>query len=196
MKRTLKLIALGLIVLAFAAGCAKQPTEDINAAKAAMDAVVADGGEKYAPEETKMLGDAMTAAMDEIKTQDAKFFKSYTKAKEMLTKVKADAEALKGTLAQKKEEAKQKAMTSQADAKTALDEAKKMLAKAPKGKGSRADVEAMKADLKGLEDSMAEVQTLIDSEDYLAAAGKADAVKEKAMGLSEQVKAAMAKVKK
>ena len=193
MKRSLKILALGLIVLALFAGCAKQPAEEIEKAKAAVSAAVAEGAEKYAPEEAKMVNDSLNVALDEIKAQDAKFFKNYGKAKEMLAKVTADADALKGTLAQKKEEAKQKAMTAIDEAKAAVDEAKKMLAKAPKGKGSKADIEAMKADVKGLEDGMMEVEQLMGTEDYLQAAEKAMAIKDKAMAVSEQVKGAMAK---
>jgi major membrane immunogen (membrane-anchored lipoprotein) len=53
-------------------GCGKQPVEDMNAAKSAVDAVIAEGAEKYAPEDAKMLNDELTAAMDEIKVQDGK----------------------------------------------------------------------------------------------------------------------------
>jgi len=193
MKRRVFYVVLALMVLALVSGCAKQPTEDIEKAKAAVNAAVTEGAEKYAPEEAKALNDALTAALDEVKAQDAKFFKNYGKAKEMLAKVAADADALKGTIAQKKEEARQKATTAQEEAKAAIDEAKKMLAKAPKGKGTKADIEAMKADLKGLEDVMAEVQQLMETEDYLAAADKATAAKEKATSITEQVKGAMAK---
>lgn len=198
MKGGLKISALGLVVLAllFVVGCAKQPTEDMEKAKAATSAAASAGGEKYAPSEAKALKDSLNAALDEVKAEDAKYFKNYDKAKGMLTKVAADAEALKGTIAKKKEEAKQKATAAQGEAKAALEDAKKLLAKAPKGKGTQADIEAMKADVKGLEDGLAEVQKLFDAEDYLQAASKATAIKDKAAGVSEQIKGAMAKTGK
>ncbi|MBU4010651.1 MAG: hypothetical protein KJ882_07780, partial [Proteobacteria bacterium] len=74
------------------------------------------------------------------------------------------------------------------------EEAKGLLEQAPKGKGSMADIEAFKADLKGLEDSLVEVQAAMDSSDYNAAIEKANAIKEKATAISDQVKAAMEKV--
>ncbi|MDH5468090.1 MAG: hypothetical protein OEY25_11785, partial [Candidatus Aminicenantes bacterium] len=68
--------------------------------------------------------------------------------------------------------------------------------KAPTGKGARADIEALRADLKALEGSLAEVQQAIDSEDYLGAADRARIIQEKASGISSQIKQALEKVKK
>ena len=193
MKRLIVYLLVGLGVLAFVAGCSKQPAQELSDAKAAIDATVADGAEKYANEDLKRLNDSLTAATDEISTQDKKFFKSYTKAKEMLAQLKADAETLKTEMPAKKEKAKNDALTVQTETTTAVAEAKALLAKAPRGKGSRADLEAMKADLAGLETSLAEVQTLISSEDYLAASEKAAAIKAKAAEVSEQINQAMEK---
>lgn len=102
--------------------------QEINATKSVVDAVVAEGGE-YAPEETKKLNDDLTTAMKEVKSQDSKPFKNYSKAKEMLAKVKSDAETLKSGLAAKKEQAKQNAFAAQDAAKVAVGEAKALLAK-------------------------------------------------------------------
>jgi hypothetical protein len=182
-----------LLILLFA-GCSKQPAEDITAAKSSVDGVIAEGADKYAPEDAKRINDELATAMDEVKTQDGKIMKNYSKAKEMLVKVKADAEALKAGLAVKKEETKNNALAAQEAAKTTIKEAKTLLAKAPKGKGSKADIEAMKADLKGLEDSLADVQSAMDTEDYASAAEKATSIKEKAAEVSSQVTKAMEKV--
>jgi len=134
--------------------------------------------------------------MDEVKTQDGKTFKNYGKAKDMLTKAKSDAEALKTAIPQKKEAAKNNAISAQDAAKTAAQDAKQLLAKAPKGKGSKADIEAMKADLKGVDESLAEVQKLIEGENYGEAINKANAAKEKAGSIAEQVKQAQEKAGK
>jgi hypothetical protein len=194
MKNTLKLLALSMVTIFLLVGCAKLPTEEINAAKASVDAVVAEGAQKFAAEDAKKLNDSMQAAQDEIKVQDGKTFKDYAKTKELLAKVKADAETLKAGLAAKKEEAKKNAAVAQEAAKASVAEAKTLLAKAPKGKGSKADIEALKADLKGIEDSLAEIKTANDSEDYNVATEKSNAVKGKAAAISEQIKKAMEKV--
>jgi len=194
MKSFLKLMALAMVVVFVLVGCGKQPTEEMNAAKTSIDAFIADGAEKYDAAGAKGLNDAMQAAQDEIKVQDAKFFKDYAKAKELLVKAKADADKLKTELAAKKEEAKKNALAGQEAAIASVAEAKALLDKAPKGKGSQADIEAFKADLKGIEDSLAEVKTAVDTEDYNVAIEKANAIKDKATAISDQVKAAMEKV--
>ncbi len=196
MKSIVKYLALLTVTIFLFAGCAKEPTEEINAAKTAVTSAVSGDAEKYVPEDTKNVNSAMQAAEDELKVQKDKLFKDYAKAKELLAKAKADAEALQANLATKMEEAKNNATAAQDAAKASIEEAKGLLENAPKGKGSMADIEALKADLKGAEDSLAEVQTAIDSKDYSGAAEKANAIKEKATGIADQVKAAMEKVGK
>jgi len=193
-QKILSILAFCLIAIVLMAGCAKEPAEDIHAAKTAVDAVIAEGGEKYASEDVKKINDTLTAAMDEIKAQDDKMMKNYAKAKELLAQAKTDAEALKVNLPVKKEESKMNALAAQEAAKTALADAKAMLAKAPKGKGSRADIEAMRADLNGLEETLTEVQAAIDSEDYTVASQTANSIMDKSSEVSAQITSAMEKV--
>jgi len=197
MKPLLKYFTYGLLVMFIFAGCAKQPTEDINVAQKAVEDAKAADSAKYAPEDTKKVDDSLTAALNEIKAQDSKFAltRNYDKAKQMLAQAKADAEKLKNDIASKKEEAKKNALAGQEAARASVKEAKALLAKAPMGKGARADIEALKGDIKGLEDSVPELQQLIDKEDYVVATDKAKAIKEKADGVSNQIKEAMQKVK-
>jgi len=187
-------LAVNALVVLLLAGCGSQPAQEIQAAKGAVDGVVADGGEKFAPAETKGVADELNAAMEEVKTQDAKYFKNYDKAKEMLAKAKADADTLKTGLAAKKEQAKNDATANLAAASEAVKAAKAALSKAPKGKGAAADIEAMKGDLQGAEAALAEVQPLIDGQDYIAARDKAAGVKAKADEVSAAVAAAMEKM--
>lgn len=194
MKSSLSYLVFSVILMFMFTACSKQPAQEINAAKSAVDTVISEGAEKFASEDAKKLNADLTAAMNEIKTQDGKFMKNYDKAKGMLAKVKADAETLKAGLAAKKEEAEKNAIASQEAAKAAIDEAKSLLSKAPKGKGSSADIEAMKADVKGIEEAFPDVQKLIDAEDYIAASDKANAMKDKAAEISGQIKQAIEKV--
>lgn len=196
MKNVAKFMVLGIFIMSLFVSCAKQPAQEINDAKAAVEAATNAGADVYAPDELKKLNDELTTATDEVNTQGKKFFKKYGPAKEMLAKVKADADALAASIPAKKEAAKNAAMTAQQEAQAALEEAKALLDKAPRGKGTRADIEAMKADLKGLEDSFPDIQAAIDREDYFGASNTAATIKEKAVAISDQVKAAMEKVKR
>ncbi len=194
MRTLLKVVAVNVLAVFVLAGCGSQPAQEMEGAKAAVDAVVADGGEKFAGAETKELSGALSAAMEEIKAQDGKFFKSYDKAKDMLVKVKADADALKAGLPAKKEQAKADATAALAAAGEAVGAAKAALAKAPKGKGAAADLEAFKGDVQGLDAALAEVQPLIESQDYSAAKDKAASIKAKADEVSGAVTAAIEKL--
>jgi len=195
MKRA-RLVVIGLVVLAFLVGCASKPTKEIEDTTAAVKAVIAEGLEKYAPEDAKKLNDALAAVNEELKVQDGKTFKSYDKTKQMLADLSKMAAEMKAALPAKKEAAKQAAVAAVDAAKAATEEAKKLLAKAPKGKGTAADIEALRGDVKGIDDAFAEIQGLIDQEDFAAAVTKADAVKEKAAAVAAQITEAMEKAKK
>jgi hypothetical protein len=194
MKRV-RLVVIGLMVLAFLVGCASKPTKLIEDTTAAAKAVIAEGLEKYAPEDAKKLNDALAAIDAELKVQDGKTFKSFDKTKQMLADLSKMAADMKAALPAKKEAAKQAAVAAMEAAKAAAEEAKKLLAKAPKGKGTAADIEALKGDVKGIDDAFAEIQGLIDKEDYAAAVTKANAVKEKAAAVAAQVTQALEKQK-
>ncbi len=196
MKNFFRLFILGVFVVSLFSSCSKQPTEAIDAAKAAVEAASKEGADVYAADELKMLKDDLQAAMDEVNTQDKKFFKSFGTSKEMLAKVQADADALKATIPARKEAAKAAAETALAEAKTAWEEAKTLLEKAPRGKGTKADIEAMKADLAGLETAAGEAMSSFEAGDYFAAKDKAVVIKEKSMAISDEIKAAMEKVKR
>ncbi|MCR4396954.1 MAG: hypothetical protein NUW07_09535, partial [Candidatus Saccharicenans sp.] len=101
------------------------------------DALVKAGGNIYAKDELKKCNDDLQAAMDEVNAQSKKLFKKYGPAKEMLAKVKADAEAVQAMIPARKEEAKNAALSALNEAKAAFDQAKALLEKAPKGKGTK-----------------------------------------------------------
>jgi hypothetical protein len=195
MKNIVKGLTLALVVVFAFTSCAKQPTQLMDAAKAAIQGVVDAKGLVYAKDELAKLNGDLQAAMDEVTAQSKKFFKKFGPAKEMLTKVQTDADAVKALIPGRIAEAKGAAETAVSEAKTAWEEAKALLEKAPKGKGTKADIEAMKADLAGLETAMGDVQAAMDAEDFFGAKDKATVIKEKAAAISEQVKAAIAKVK-
>lgn len=195
MKNIVKGLVLALVVVFAFTSCAKQPTQLMDAAKAAIQGVVDAKGDVYAKDELAKLNGDLQAAMDAVAAQSKKFFKKFGPAKDMLTKLAADAADVKALIPGRIAEAKSGAETAMNEAKTAWEEAKALLEKAPKGKGTKADIEAMKADLAGLETAMADVQAAAAAEDFFGAKDKALVIKEKAAAIAEQVNAAIAKVK-
>jgi protein TonB len=89
-----------LLVLAFAAACGAPPTAEIDAAKAALDnASVA--AEQYAAESLRAAQDSYAALDAELAAQDARWIKSYDRARELavsarLASEKASADATAG----------------------------------------------------------------------------------------------------
>ena len=189
-------VILSVAVILVISGCQKTPTQEISDAKEAVKGIENEEGVTYASEELRQIKEDLETALDEVKTQDQKFIiKNYDKAKEMLANVKADAENIKIAVSKWKEEARNNALAAQDDAKTVIDEAKTLLAMAPTGKGTQSDIEAFKADLKGIEDSFSEIQQLIDTEKYSAAIDNARIIREKADSITQQIKNAMEKVR-
>lgn len=196
MKNLLKVLVFGLLVAFIFSSCSKRPDIELKAAEDSVNSIVKAGADIYAKDELKRLKEDLAIAMEEVNTQSKKFFKKYGNAKEMLVKVQADTNSLLPVIQARKEEAKNNAIKLHDEAKLAVENALALLVKAPRGKGTRADINAFQADLKGLEGILAEVQNAINSEDYIGAADKAKAIKDKAAGISDQINKAMEKVKR
>lgn len=195
MKNIVKGLSLALIIVFAFTSCAKQPTQLMDQAKAAIQGVIDAKGGVYAKDELNKLQGDLQAALDAVTAQAKKFFKKYGPAKEMLNKVIADADSVKALIPGRIAEAKAAAETAMNEAKMAVEQAAALLEKAPKGKGTKADIEAMKADLAGLETAMADVNSALAAEDYFGAKDKAVVIKEKAAAITEQINAAIAKIK-
>jgi protein TonB len=113
------LIRLGAIALAVAftvAGCGAPPAPDIDAARAAIDKAVADSAGQYAAESVKAAQDALAALDAELKAQEARWFKSYDKAKELAAAAKAAGEKAAADAVAAKEKAAAIAAKEKADA--------------------------------------------------------------------------------
>ena len=80
-----------LLVLTFAAACGTRPTTDIDAAKAALDRASASAAQ-YAPESLKAAQDANDALDAELAAQDARWIKSYDRARDLATSARLASE--------------------------------------------------------------------------------------------------------
>jgi protein TonB len=80
-------IVLGLALTV--TGCAAPPAAEVDAAKAAVDTAVTGGADQYAAESLKAAQNARAALDAELAAQDAKWFKSYDKTRELAVAAKA-----------------------------------------------------------------------------------------------------------
>jgi len=53
MKHSMRYIIISLIGIFLIAGCSRQPLQEINAAKTAVDSIISEGAEKYMPDDAK-----------------------------------------------------------------------------------------------------------------------------------------------
>jgi hypothetical protein len=194
MKKAIKLILVSLVSAVMLTACASPPDAELAAAKSALDAVVSEGAEQYTPDQLQSINRKLDEAMAEIKTQDGYFFSNYSLAKFTLSQVVEDCTALKGKVAQRKDELKTAAGTALSEAQAVVVETKALLEVAPQGKGSLADIEAMKGDVIGLETELASVPQQIQAGEYIAATEKAHAVTAKAMAISSDIRTAQEKL--
>ena len=196
--RPMQEILVSLILAALMlGGCAKPPTEQVDATEKAVKEAQQGGAATYSAEEYAKLEGGLVAIRKEIADQDAKFalFRDYGKAEQLAASVKADAERVKTEAAKKKEEAKAAALQAQQVAQEAVKSTLELVAKAPVGK-DRAALEAIKADAEALNSSLNQVQASIDKEDYTTAQTQAKAIHEKSQAVSAEIEQALAKVGK
>lgn len=180
-------IRLPLVVLMFVIGCAKPPTEQIDAAKAAVESARKAEADKYAPTEFRALQRSLQAALDEVD------LKNYTEALPMLEEVVTEAKRVEALAKANKEKKQAEAQAKLEDLRTAIARTKESLDKAPTGKGAQRDIERMKNDLATLAASTPEVERAIKNGDLLGAVTKAESTLRKVSEIEQEVQAAIEK---
>lgn len=193
MKRiTLVPVLAGVALLSVA--CAKEPTEVVSAARAAVEAAKAAGAADYAGDALAAAETAAAALDAELKAQSEKFAltRSYTKAGELAAALKTAADQAAAAAVTGKEQMKAEATTLIAGVRGSLDAAKQALAKAPKGKGTAADLEAMNADVAGVETALGEMDAAMTAGNFKEAKVKAEAAKATLDKIVADVQAAIA----
>lgn len=188
-------ISIVVVGLMFS-GCAKPPEQEMQQADEAMNAAVAVQADVYAPTEQALAQDATSKAQAEVEAQKAKFvlFRSFSQAKSLYAAAIEASNKAKDAAIVNKEAVKAEATTLIAEAKAATDEAGKSLRSAPRGKDTKADIDAMNADLGSLTSQLPELDDLMSKESFMDARNKAQAIKEKAMSIQSDVQAAKEKM--
>lgn len=193
--KALVTVLVVVFAMALMVGCAKVPQQELDAAKAAMDAAKAAEADRYVPELFNAAKDSLNAATAEIEKQNSKFalFRSYKRAKDLVAKATAGANDAVAQAAVKKEEVKKEAEEILAQVAPAIENVKKLMKKAPRGKEGRAALEAMNSELAAVEASLAEVNTAMTNGDFLTARDKVQANLAKVNSLTEELQAAIDK---
>jgi hypothetical protein len=196
MKRNILLTITALAGMAIIfTSCAKLPEVEMANAKTAVEAAKAAEADRYVPAEYRAVGDSLNACMTEVENQKSKFvlFRSYKKVTVRLNNVITLANTVKENAGIRKEQVKAEAQQTLAEATTLVEEVKALILKAPKGKEGKEALEAIQSDLALVEASLAEVNTLLTSGDFLTALDKVKASKDKAASLKTELEEAIAR---
>jgi uncharacterized lipoprotein YajG len=102
MKKVIRMLLVSLAATTLLTACANPPTAQVSEARQLIDAVIADGGQEFAPEKIASLNQRYEAALAEIKTQDAILFKNYSLAEFTLNQVMDECDDLKASIAASK----------------------------------------------------------------------------------------------
>ena len=189
------LFSVAAALLFFA--CASAPKEEIAATQAAIQSAQNDDVRMYAPDSLKAAEDTLSKAMAEVQTQDDKFAMSrdYKAASDLLKTAKDDAAKAVSDAQANKAKAKADAEAILSTLPTLFADAAKALATAPKGKDTKAELEALQADLKSAEEAAASASQAMTQEMFADALAQASTAKSKADSVIAQVIAAKEKIK-
>jgi hypothetical protein len=194
-RTTMSVMALiaGIIFLAAGVGCAKEPAVEITAARDAIQKAQTAEAEQYASPALAAAQDAQARLDAELKAQAEKFalFRSYAQTAELAQAAAKAAQNAETEAAQGKETARGEAETAITNARAAIDRAKLLLAQAPVGKGSQADIQAMTNDITGMEQSLADITAVYESQSYKEAKAKAVALEQSATRMEGELMTAI-----
>lgn len=174
-------VLIPLLVLAMLAACAKPPQAEVDAAKAALETATANPDvAAYAPGALQAAQDRLARLQAELDAQAAKgaLSRKYDEAKNMALEAQAAAEGLAAQAATAKEQTKAEAMTLLNELAIAVPEAEKGLAAAKKVRGVGLDFKALTASLAQAKTEVAAADAAYNSGDYATARATAAAVKD------------------
>ena len=195
MRRIFTFALLGFVLLLSA--CASKPEQELADAQKALEAARTAEADVYSADAYQASAEALKSAEAEIAAQEqnSAMSRNFDKAKELLAQAKTQADSAASTAAANKDRVKGEAETAQTEAQAAIDAVKTALSKAPKGKGTKADLEALTADLTAAEGSLMEAQTALAGGKYMDALNQFRAVKEKADAVAADIAQATQKKK-
>lgn len=194
MKKQASLILMVLAVF-LVASCSKPPEAEIQSAEAALQAARAAEAEDYASASYQKAMDALNAAKAAKEEQDAKFalFRKYGPVKDMYVSAKTLADEAKSEAEVEKERVANEVRELVTQAQAAIDSATVALEKAPRGKGSKAEIELIKASLDSVRESFVQAQADVNAGKFKIAKSKLESVIERANGIVTEIEAAKAK---
>lgn len=195
MKRNFFVLGLIAVALIFAS-CGKLPQAEMDAAKTALEQAKTAEADLYLQADFFALQDSLNATVVAIEEQKSKTFGNFKATTEKLNEISAQAAELVAKTEARKEEIKTEVASAQSAIAALQLENNQLFDLAPKGKEGKEALEAIKADIDGVNVSVSEVPVLIESGDLLNAQTKMKAAQEKAVEINTELKTAVEKTMK
>lgn len=195
MKRNLFVVMVVAFALIFT-GCGKLPQVEIDAAKASLEQAKTAQADLYLADEFFALQDSLNAVVVAAETQKSKMFANYKEVKEKLTVISTQGTELVTKTETRKEEIKSDLASAQVEISNLIQENNQLLEIAPKGKEGKEALEAIRADIEGINTSVSDVPVLIENGDLLNAQTKVKAAREKASSINTELKTVLEKYMK
>ncbi|MEZ5195783.1 MAG: hypothetical protein R2764_05125 [Bacteroidales bacterium] len=122
---------LSLTAIVVLTSCSKVPQVEIDAAKAAIEEAKSAGADVYVHDNFVALQDSLNNIMVSIESENSKFFKNYSTAKEHLAVVTQYAGEVKQQAETRKEELKVEIQSTIAEVKTLIESNRQLILEAP-----------------------------------------------------------------
>lgn len=176
--------------------CAKLPQAEIDAAKTSLEQAKTAQADIYLVDEFFALQDSLNAVIVSAEAQKSKMLPSYNEVKEKLEAITTQSAELVTKTETRKEEIKGELATAQLEISSMLQENNQLLDAAPKGKEGKEALDAIRADIEGINTSVSDVPALIENGELLNAQTKVKAAQEKAAAINTELKTVVEKYAK
>lgn len=185
MKKNGYLLGMAILVIALIFSCGKLPQAEIDAARAAIDSLVANGADKILTEDFEAIQNNLDDALEMIQEQSSKMFKSFGDVKEKLSGVVENSEGLIEKVNNKKEELMAEVRELMAEIGTINNDSKNMI---PKTGKISAQQMILRKDAYAVDTALEDVKTMLDENDIIKALDKLKELKEEADRIYAELK--------
>jgi len=165
---------------------------ELTTARTALEEARQSEAETYAFTEFSAAVDSLEAAESSISQEGSKFalFRNYSRAKTLLAEAESLSVDAREAAVQQKERVRTESMQLLTSAEAGIEEAKRLVEVAPVGKGSRAEIELIKADIASLAPALEEAKAAYERGDYVTAIARAKVILSKTDELAAEIRAA------
>ena len=185
MKKNRYFLGVAILVVVLIISCGKTPQTEVDAVKAALDTLIAQGADKILAEDFEDLQNELDDALGMVQKQSSKMFKSFGEAKEKLSDVVVDANDLLEKMDKKREELMKEVRKFMAEIGTINTDNKNML---PKTGSISSQQLILRNEAYVVDTAIEEVKAMLNDDDIIKALDKLKELKAEAERINAELK--------